>query len=64
MGSFRFYRRLKIAPGITLNFSKSGVSTSLGPRGAKVTIGKKGVRKTFGIPGTGMYYTDYSPWGK
>ena len=64
MGSFRFYRRLKIAPGITLNFSKSGVSTSLGPRGAKVTIGSKGVRKTFGIPGTGMYYTDYSPWGK
>ena len=61
---FRFYRRLKIAPGITLNFSKTGVSTSFGPRGAKVTVGRNGVRKTVGIPGTGMYYTDYTPWKK
>ena len=45
MGYFRFYRRLKIAPGITLNFSKSGVSTSLGPRGAKVTLGRHGIRQ-------------------
>ena len=61
---FRFYRRLKIAPGITLNFSKTGVSTSLGPRGAKVTVGRNGIRKTVGIPGTGMYYTTHSPWKK
>ena len=61
---FRFYRRVKIAPGITLNFSKTGVSTSFGPRGAKVTVGRNGIRKTVGIPGTGMYYTDYSPWKK
>jgi len=55
---FRFFRRMKIAPGVTLNFSKSGPSVSLGPRGAKVTLaGKQGPRATVGVPGTGVYYT-------
>ncbi len=61
---FRFYRRLKIAPGIYLNFSKSGISTSIGPRGAKVTVSKRGIRKTVGIPGTGIHYTEYRTWDK
>ena len=60
MGSFRLFRRIKIAPGVTVNVSKSGLSTSFGPRGAKVTIGKRGIRKTVGLPGTGMYYTSVS----
>lgn len=62
MGYFRFYRRVKIAPGITLNFSKSGISASLGPRGAKVTFGRHGMRQTIGIPGTGLHYTEYTSW--
>lgn len=57
MGYFRLFRRFKIAPGVTINLSKSGLSTSLGPKGAKVTIGRRGVRKTVGIPGTGVSYT-------
>ncbi|MFP4521141.1 MAG: DUF4236 domain-containing protein [Fibrobacterota bacterium] len=57
---FRFYRRMKIAPGLTVNLSRSGPSLSFGPRGAKVTAGKKGVRKTVGIPGTGLFYTEHS----
>ena len=56
---FRFYRRVKILPGITLNFSKSGVSTSVGVRGAKLTFGKNGRRATVGLPGTGISYTAY-----
>ena len=60
MGYFRLFRRIKIAPGVTVNVSKSGLSTSFGPRGAKVTVGKRGIRKTVGIPGTGMYYTSLS----
>jgi hypothetical protein len=60
-GSFRFQRRLRIMPGLTLNFSKSGISTSLGARGAHVTFSKRGVRKTFGIPGTGISYTTFTP---
>jgi len=55
--SFRFWRRIKVAPGMTVNLSKSGGSLSLGPRGAKITRGFRGDRATIGIPGTGLFYT-------
>lgn len=58
--SFRFYKRIKIAPGLSINFGKSGASLSVGPKGAKMTIGPKGIRKTVGIPGTGLYYTEHT----
>lgn len=51
----RFRKSVKLAPGIRLNFSKSGVSTTIGPRGASVNIGKKGTYLNAGIPGTGLY---------
>ena len=51
----RFWRRVKIAPGLTINLSKSGASLSVGPRGSKVTFGRRGVRETIGLPGTGLY---------
>ena len=54
---FRFWRRVRIAPGVTLNLSKSGGSLSLGPRGAKFTVGPHGRRSTVGLPGTGLFYT-------
>ena len=57
MGFFRFSKRIKILPGVSINLSKSGVSASVGPRGAKVTIGKRGVRASVGLPGTGMSYS-------
>src|SRR5438094_8572254 len=59
----RFFRRIRIAPGVSVNLSKSGASVSVGPRGAKVTVGPRGVRKTVGLPGTGVYYTTTSPLG-
>ncbi|RLB90625.1 MAG: DUF4236 domain-containing protein, partial [Deltaproteobacteria bacterium] len=62
--SFRFWRRIKIAPGVTLNLSKSGGSLSFGPRGAKFTIGSRGKRATVGIPGTGLFYTTTLPRGR
>lgn len=55
---FRFFKRIKLAPGLTLNLSKSGGSLSFGPRGAKVTVGPKGKRATVGLPGTGIFYTE------
>lgn len=61
---FRFQRRIKIMPGVTLNVGKRGVSTSIGRRGAHITFGQNGVRTTVGIPGTGISYTslsNYSP---
>ena len=36
---FRFRKRLRLFPGISLNFSKQGISSlSIGPRGATVNI--------------------------
>jgi len=57
---WRLWRRVKIAPGVTMNISKSGLSTSFGPRGAKVTLGHGRIRKTVGLPGTGLFYTTTS----
>ena len=51
----RFHRSLKIAPGIRLNVSKSGLGVSVGPRGAKLSVGPNGVYTNVGIPGTGIY---------
>lgn len=54
---FRFQKRIKLLPGITLNVSKSGLSTSVGPRGARVTMGHGKTRVTTGLPGTGISHT-------
>lgn len=56
----RFFRRVHIAPGLTVNLSKTGASLSMGARGAHYTIGHGRRRTTVGIPGTGMYWTTYS----
>jgi hypothetical protein len=55
MGSFRFYRRVHIFPGLTVKVSRSGPSLSVGVRGAHVTVGRRCVTRTVGIPGTGVY---------
>jgi hypothetical protein len=61
---FRLWRRVRIAPGVTLNLSKRGVSTSFGRRGYHVTLGHGHIRNTVGIPGTGMYWTSVSGTGR
>lgn len=53
---FRFSKRIKLLPGVTLNLSKGVPSVSVGPRGAKATIGAKGISSSLGIPGTGASY--------
>lgn len=55
----RFRRTLKIAPGVKLNFSKSGVSTTVGRKGLHLTFNKRGIRRTVAIPGTGVSEVDY-----
>jgi len=54
---FRFYRRVRLFPGMSLNLSRSGPSVSVGVRGAHVTLGRRGVTRTVGIPGTGVFWT-------
>lgn len=53
--AWNYRKRIKIAPGIHLNLSKGGVSTSIGPKGAKISIGKNGTYLNTSIPGTGLY---------
>lgn len=54
--SFRFQRRLTLFPGVRLNFSPRGISTSIGPRGASITLGQHGATTNLGISGTGLSY--------
>ncbi len=58
---FRYRKQIKIAPGVKLNISKSGISTSVGGPGATVNFSKRGTRTTFGIPGTGLSYSKNIP---
>lgn len=53
--AWSYRRRIKIIPGIHLNFSKKGISTSIGVKGASITFGKNGTFLNTGIPGTGLY---------
>lgn len=53
--AWNYRKRVKIAPGVHLNFSKSGMSTSIGPKGAKLSFGRNGTYMSTSIPGTGLY---------
>lgn len=53
----RFRKSFRIVPGVRINLSRSGVSTTLGGRGASVNIGRRGTRTTVGLPGTGLSFS-------
>jgi hypothetical protein len=61
---FRFRKIFSVIPGVKVNLSKSGVSTSLGGHGATVNVGSSGKKTlTLGIPGSGMSYQIPLTWG-
>ncbi|MGB8408299.1 MAG: DUF4236 domain-containing protein [Gallionella sp.] len=53
---FLFRKRVRIFPGLWLNLSKRGVSTSIGGKGLTVNIKDSKVRTTASLPGTGLSY--------
>lgn len=53
---FRFRRTISLFPGVRLNISRGGLSTSIGTRGATLTLGRGGVYGNVGIPGSGLSY--------
>lgn len=53
--ALRFRKSIKLAPGLRMNLTGSGLSWTLGPRGASIGIGKRGARLNAGLPGTGLY---------
>ena len=55
---FRFRNSIKLLPGLRLNFSKTGISATVGVHGACVNVGSKGTFLNVGVPGTGVSYRD------
>lgn len=53
--AWSFRRRIKIIPGVHLNFSKSGITTSVGVKGASMTFGKSGTYLNTSVPILGIY---------
>lgn len=52
--ALRIRKSFKIAPGIRLNVSKSGLSTSIGGKGTTVNLSKRGTKVTSSLTGTGL----------
>ncbi|MGJ1410166.1 DUF4236 domain-containing protein [Sphingobacterium thalpophilum] len=61
--AWNFRRRVKIIPGVHLNFSKSGISTSIGVKGASMTFGHTGIYLNAGVPALGIYNRQKLPGG-
>ena len=60
----RYRKQIKLLPGVKLNLSKSGISTSIGKRGNTLNVSSRGVRSTVGIPGTGLSYSQMLTKGR
>ncbi len=52
--AIRFRKTIKLLPGLRINLSRTGISTSLGPKGATVNLRDGKRTLTTGLPGTGL----------
>lgn len=60
----RFRRSVKIAPGIKVNLTKSGVGMTFGGKGAHYSVHSSGRHtRSMGLPGTGLYFQSSSGGG-
>jgi len=61
----RFRRSIKIAPGVRLNVTKTGIGATFGGKGARYSVHSSG-RRTVGVslPGTGTYYQKTTGGGR
>lgn len=53
---WRFRKSFKVIPGVRINVSKSGISTTVGGGPFSVNIGPRGIYGNANIPGTGISY--------
>jgi hypothetical protein len=53
--AWSYRKHIKIIPGVHLNLSKSGISTSIGVKGASITFGKSGTFLNTSVPLLGIY---------
>ncbi|EIJ36221.1 DUF4236 domain-containing protein [Thiothrix nivea] len=54
---FRFRKSFSIMPGMRLNITHRGASTTIGGNGLTVNAGRRGIRGTASIPGSGLSYS-------
>lgn len=54
--AWSYRKRIKIVPGVHLNFSKRGISTSIGPRGAILNFSSSGTRLNTSVLGFSNSY--------
>ena len=54
MSGINFRKTQKVNDFVKLNYSKSGVSATIGIPGFSINIGKKGAFLNLGLPGTGI----------
>ncbi|MEA2934325.1 MAG: hypothetical protein QOD74_971 [Variibacter sp.] len=54
--ALRIRKSVKLLPGVRLNFSGGGVSTTIGVPGANINIGKRDAHLNVGVPGSGLSY--------
>ena len=47
-----YRKRIRVLPGVTLNLSKKGISTTIGVKGLSVNFSERGTYLNTGIPGT------------
>ncbi len=53
--SWSYRRRIKIIPGVHLNISRKGISTTIGVKGASVNFSADGTFLNTGMPALGIY---------
>jgi hypothetical protein len=62
---FRYSKRVKIAPGLSVRINKKSVSMTVGGKGARYTINSKGRHTaSLNIPGTGVSYQETSSFNR
>lgn len=54
--AFHFRKSIWVVPGVRINVSSKGFSTTIGGRGASINIGPNGTYLNAGIPGSGISY--------
>lgn len=53
---WRYRKSFRLFPGVRINVSQRGISTTIGVRGASINFSNRGTYLNTGIPGTGISY--------
>lgn len=61
--TLRFFRRVRIFPGLRFNLTKRGLSSAtIGAHGFAATVRADGMIVNVGAPGTGLSWREWFRW--